>query len=148
MACNISLYFHVLGCDVEYITANTEACKLTLILQTGAPTYLVSPVDFAQNPMSLFLSLSRYKIKDTYATPQMLDHAVAMMPAKGFTLHELKNLMITCEGRPRPDICKFVYHDFNFAFCFSITFVLVLSVTPFITRGNACSPAYHCQLGY
>ncbi|KAI5783630.1 hypothetical protein EDC01DRAFT_718272 [Geopyxis carbonaria] len=70
----------------------------------GAPTYLVSPVDFAQNPMSLFLSLSRYKIKDTYATPQMLDHAIGMMPAKGFTLHELKNLMISCEGRPRPDL--------------------------------------------
>lgn len=72
----------------------------------GAPTYLVSPVDFAQNPMSLFLSLSRYKIKDTYATPQMLDHAISSMPAKGFTLHELKNMMITCEARPRADICK------------------------------------------
>ncbi len=34
----------------------------------------------------------------------MLDHAITTMPAKGFTLHELKNLMITCEGRPRSDI--------------------------------------------
>jgi hypothetical protein len=73
----------------------------------GAPTYLVSPVDFAQNPMSLFLTLSRYKIKDTYATSQMLDHAMNMMPGKGFTLHELKNLMISTEGRPRVDVCKF-----------------------------------------
>lgn len=55
--------------------------------------------------MSLFLTLSRYKIKDTYATRQMLDHAIATMPAKGFTMHELRNLMITCDGRPRPDIC-------------------------------------------
>lgn len=70
----------------------------------GAPTLLVSPVDFAQNPLCLFLALSRFKIKDTYATPQMMDHAVAAMPAKGFTLHELKNLMITCEGRPRTDL--------------------------------------------
>lgn len=76
----------------------------------GAPTYLVSPIDFANNPLSLFLALSRYKIKDTYATPQMLNHAIAAMPAKGFTLHELKNLMITCEGRPRPDTCAFYFH--------------------------------------
>lgn len=72
----------------------------------GAPTYLVSPLDFAQNPLSLFMTLSRYKIKDTYATPQMLDHARNAMLAKGFMLHELKNMMITCDGRPRTDICK------------------------------------------
>jgi acyl-CoA synthetase (AMP-forming)/AMP-acid ligase II len=70
----------------------------------GAPSYLVSPVEFAQNPVSLFLTLSRYKIKDTYATPQMLDHAMAIMPGKGFTLHELKNMMISAEGRPRVDV--------------------------------------------
>lgn len=70
----------------------------------GAPTYLVSPVEFAQNPISLFMTLSRYKIKDTYATPQMLDHAMAIMPGKGFAMHELKNMMISAEGRPRVDV--------------------------------------------
>lgn len=70
----------------------------------GAPTYLVSPVDFASNPQSLFLTLSRYKIKDTYATSQMLDHAMNSMPGKGFNLHELKNMMISTEGRPRVDV--------------------------------------------
>ncbi|THC93989.1 hypothetical protein EYZ11_006536 [Aspergillus tanneri] len=70
----------------------------------GAPTYLVSPVDFAQNPMTLFVALSRYKIKDTYATSQMLDYAMTAMAAKGFQLQELKNLMISAEGRPRVDI--------------------------------------------
>ncbi|KAI9833989.1 MAG: hypothetical protein M1826_005894 [Phylliscum demangeonii] len=74
------------------------------ILGACAPTYLVSPLDFAQNPISLFLILSRYKIKDTYATGQMLDHAMSLMPGKGFTLHELKNLMIATEGRPRVDV--------------------------------------------
>lgn len=72
---------------------------------SGAPTYLVSPVDFAQNPMTLFVTLSRYKIKDTYATSQMLDYAMNVMGAKGFQLQELKNLMISAEGRPRADIC-------------------------------------------
>ncbi|KAK9656700.1 putative NRPS-like protein biosynthetic cluster [Aspergillus fumigatus] len=73
-------------------------------IYVGAPTYLVSPVDFAQNPMTLFVALSRYKIKDTYATSQMLDYAMSVMPAKGFQLQEMKNLMISAEGRPRTDI--------------------------------------------
>ncbi|KAL9635901.1 MAG: hypothetical protein Q9204_002445 [Flavoplaca sp. TL-2023a] len=45
-----------------------------------------------------------YKIKDTYATGQMLDHAMGSMPGKGFALHELKNMMISTEGRPRADL--------------------------------------------
>ncbi|KAF9884677.1 hypothetical protein FE257_001370 [Aspergillus nanangensis] len=70
----------------------------------GAPTYLVSPVDFATTPMTLFLTLARYKIKDTYATSQMLDYAMTAIAAKGFQLQELKNLMISADGRPRVDI--------------------------------------------
>lgn len=81
----------------------------------GAPTYLVSPVEFAQNPASLFMTLGRYKIKDTYATPQMLDHAMALMPAKGFGLHELKNMMISSEGRPRTDVFQKVRLHFSAA---------------------------------
>ncbi|KAJ5167432.1 uncharacterized protein N7482_006213 [Penicillium canariense] len=73
-------------------------------IYVGAPTYLVSPVDFAQNPMTLFVTLARYKIKDTYATSQMLDYAISAMAGKGFQLQELKNLMISAEGRPRVDI--------------------------------------------
>lgn len=73
-------------------------------IYVGAPTYLVSPVDFATNPMTLFVTLSRYKIKDTYATSQMLDYAMTAMAGKGFQLQELKNLMISAEGRPRVDI--------------------------------------------
>ena len=54
--------------------------------------------------MSLFLTLARYNIKDTYATSQMLDHAMNNMAGKGFVLQELKNLMISTEGRPRVDV--------------------------------------------
>ncbi|RMD44393.1 hypothetical protein DV735_g620, partial [Chaetothyriales sp. CBS 134920] len=70
----------------------------------GCRTYLLSPLDFAQNPQVLFLALSRYKVKDTYATAQMLDFAMSRMQAKGFSLHELKNMMIINEGRPRHDL--------------------------------------------
>jgi hypothetical protein len=55
--------------------------------------------------MTLFVTLARYKIKDTYATSQMLDYAMSAMAGKGFQLQELKNLMISAEGRPRVDIC-------------------------------------------
>ncbi|KAI5287034.1 hypothetical protein KEM54_006289, partial [Ascosphaera aggregata] len=70
----------------------------------GSTTYLVSPVDFATSPVSLFHALARYKVKDTYATTQMLDHAMGKIPGKGFQLQELKNMMISYEGRPRRDI--------------------------------------------
>ena len=70
----------------------------------GSPTYLLSPLDFAQNPMSLFLALSRYKVKDTYATSQMLDFAMGNVPGKGFSLHEVRNLMISTDSRPRHDL--------------------------------------------
>ncbi|KAF3929493.1 hypothetical protein ABW19_dt0201165 [Dactylella cylindrospora] len=73
----------------------------------GASTYLVSPLDFGSNPALLFQTLSRYKVKDTYATPQMMDHAVGSPLTKGgFNLNELKNLMISFESRPRQDIYR------------------------------------------
>ncbi|CUS08943.1 unnamed protein product [Tuber aestivum] len=101
--CQMTSSRPVVGC-VRSTSGVGFVVSLLMGVFVGAPTYLVSPVDFAQNPLSLFLTLSRYKIKDTYATPQMLDHAISTMPAKGFTMLELKNMMITCEGRPRPDI--------------------------------------------
>lgn len=70
----------------------------------GCGTYLMSPLDFAQNPQQLFMALSRYKVKDTYATTQMLDFAMGHTSGKGFALHELRNLMISTEARPRQDI--------------------------------------------
>jgi acyl-CoA synthetase (AMP-forming)/AMP-acid ligase II len=101
--CQMSSSRPVLGCvrstsGLGFI----HSCLMGIFV--GAPTYLVSPVEFAQNPLSLFLTLSRYKIKDTYATPQMLDHAMSVMPGKGFELYELKNMMISAEGRPRVDV--------------------------------------------
>ncbi|KAF3913870.1 hypothetical protein ABW21_db0203433 [Orbilia brochopaga] len=76
----------------------------------GASTYLVSPLDFGANPGLLFQTIARYKVKDTYATPQMMDHAVAAAGTKsGFNLNELKNLMISFEARPRQDLCGFPY---------------------------------------
>ncbi|KAF2997948.1 hypothetical protein E8E13_005785 [Curvularia kusanoi] len=79
-----------------------HTCLMGIFL--AAPTYLVSPVDFAQNPNLLFQTMARYKIKDAYATSQMLDHAIARGAGKTMHLHELKNLMIATDGRPRVDV--------------------------------------------
>jgi acyl-CoA synthetase (AMP-forming)/AMP-acid ligase II len=101
--CQMTSSRPVLGCVRSYTGLGfIHSCLMGIYI--GTPTYLLSPVEFAQNPMSLFVMLSRYKIKDTYATPQMLDHAMAMMQGKGFTLHELKNMMISADGRPRVDV--------------------------------------------
>ena len=101
--CQMTSSRPVLGCVRSTMGLGfVHTCLMGIFV--GAPTYLVSPVDFASNPSSLFLTLSRYKIKDTYATGQMLDHAMNSMPGKGFALHELKNMMISTEGRPRVDV--------------------------------------------
>lgn len=110
--CQMTSSRPVLGCVRSTLGLGfIHTCLMGVFV--GAPTYLVSPVEFAQNPVSLFLTLSRYKIKDTYATPQMLDHAMHIMPGKGFTLHELKNMMISSEGRPRVDVFRKVRLHFS-----------------------------------
>ncbi|KAI2639794.1 acetyl-CoA synthetase-like protein [Hypomontagnella submonticulosa] len=101
--CQMTSSRPVLGC-VRSTTGLGFIHSCLMGIYIGTPTYLLSPVEFAQNPISLFLTLSRYKVKDTYATPQMLDHAMNTMPGKGFTLHELKNMMISADSRPRVDV--------------------------------------------
>ncbi|KAK4464377.1 meiotically up-regulated gene 62 protein [Cladorrhinum samala] len=109
--CQMTSSRPVLGC-VRSTTGLGFIHTALMGIYLGTPTYLLSPVEFAQNPASLFMVLSRYKIKDTYATPQMLDYAMKMIPGKGFILHELKNMMITSEGRPRVDVFQKVRMHF------------------------------------
>jgi acyl-CoA synthetase (AMP-forming)/AMP-acid ligase II len=100
--CQMTSMRPVLGCVRSTIGLGfIHTCLMGIYL--ASPTYLVSPVDFAATPNVLFHTLSRYKIKDTYATSNMLDHAMAHNAGKGSPLHELKNLMISTEGRPKVD---------------------------------------------
>jgi acyl-CoA synthetase (AMP-forming)/AMP-acid ligase II len=103
--CQMTSSRPVVGC-VRSTTGMGFVHTVLMGVFVGAPTYLVSPVDFAANPAVLFLALSRYKIKDTYATSQMLEHAMAAMVTKGFQMHELKNMMISTDGRPKVDTCR------------------------------------------
>lgn len=101
--CQMTSMRPVLGCVRSTMGLGfLHSCMMGIFL--AAPTYLVSPVDFAQNPNILFQTLSRYKIKDTYATSQMLDHAIAHGAGKSGSLFELKNLMISTDQRPRVDV--------------------------------------------
>lgn len=101
--CQMTSTKPVLGC-VRSTTGLgfLHTCMMGTFL--AAATYLVSPVDFAMNPNILFQTIARYKIKDTYATAQMLDHAIAHSAGKTSVLHELRNLMISTEQRPRGDV--------------------------------------------
>lgn len=101
--CQMTSSKPVLGCVRSTIGIGFIHTAL-MGVYNGSPTYLMSPLDFAQNPVSLFHALGRYKVKDTYATSQMLDFAMGHVAGKGFTLHELKNLMISTESRPRVDL--------------------------------------------
>ena len=102
--CQMSSTRPVLGCVRSTVGLGfLHTCLMGVFL--ASPTYLVSPIDFAQNPNLFFQTVAKYKIKDTYATSQMLEHAMASMPIRG-GLYELKNLMIATEGRPRPDVCE------------------------------------------
>lgn len=72
---------------------------------TGCFTLLMSPVDFANNPALYFIVASQYKIKDGYATPQMLSHASKrLVKPKGFDLSELQNLIVPLSGRADSEI--------------------------------------------
>ena len=100
--CQMTSTRPLLGCVRSTIGLGfLHTCMMGVFL--ACPTYLVSPVDFAGNPNILFQTLSRYKIKDTYATSQMLDHAIGHGAGKT-SLHELKNLMISTDQRPRLDV--------------------------------------------
>jgi acyl-CoA synthetase (AMP-forming)/AMP-acid ligase II len=110
--CQMSSSRPVLGCVRSTMGLGfIHTCLMGVYI--GAPTYLISPVDFAQNPQCLFMTLARYKVKDTYATSQMLEFAMNSMPGKGFSLHELRNMMISTESRPQADVCKCIRQTFS-----------------------------------
>ena len=72
----------------------------------GTTTYLSSPVNYAENPLSFFLLLARHKVKDVFVTEQMLKYAAIKFTPKGFNLSNLKNMMISTENRVEIDLLR------------------------------------------
>ncbi|KAJ4373166.1 hypothetical protein N0V83_003457 [Neocucurbitaria cava] len=138
--CQMTSTRPVLGCVRSTIGLGfIHTCVMGIFL--AAPTYLVSPVDFAQNPNILFQTLSRYKIKDAYATSQMLDHAIARGAGKNMGLHELKNLMIATDGRPRVDVYQRVRVHFAPA---SLDRTAINTVYSHVLNPMVASRSYMC----
>ncbi|KAF1914553.1 hypothetical protein BDU57DRAFT_297488 [Ampelomyces quisqualis] len=138
--CQMTSTRPVLGCVRSTIGLGfIHTCIMGIFL--AAPTYLVSPVDFAGNPNILFQTLSRYKIKDAYATSQMLDHAIARGAGKNMGLHELKNLMIATDGRPRVDVYSRVRVHFSQA---SLDRTAINTVYSHVLNPMVASRSYMC----
>lgn len=79
----------------------------------GSSTHIIPPIDFATNPSLFFLTLSRYKVKDVYVTPQMMEYALRKVKSKDFNLDRVKNLMIGYDGRPDVNLIKNVAVQFS-----------------------------------
>ncbi|CCH41793.1 Disco-interacting protein 2 C [Wickerhamomyces ciferrii] len=79
----------------------------------GSATYIIPPLDFATNPSLFFLTLARYKVKDVYVTPQMMEYALRRVKSKDFVLDRVKNLMIGYDGRPDVNLIKNVAVQFS-----------------------------------
>lgn len=103
VTCQMSSTKPIIGC-VRSVLGIGFLYTCCLGIYVGASTLLVSPVDYANNPTSFFLTASRYKVKDAYATVQMLEHACKSLKPKGYSLSELMNLLIIVDGRADTDI--------------------------------------------
>jgi acyl-CoA synthetase (AMP-forming)/AMP-acid ligase II len=79
----------------------------------GSPTHIIPPLDFATHPSSFFMTLARYKVKDIYVTPQMLEYAMRKTKTSDFSLDRVSNLMVGWEGRPNVDLIKRVATRFG-----------------------------------
>ncbi|KAI9104941.1 hypothetical protein DFS34DRAFT_605239 [Phlyctochytrium arcticum] len=80
----------------------------------GAPMMILPIIEFYMNPQVWFDTLYKYRVKDTYTTYSMLEHAMEMMKNvhyRSFSLHNLRNLMVITESRPRHDIYTAVHQN-------------------------------------
>ncbi|CCE78141.1 Piso0_000756 [Millerozyma farinosa CBS 7064] len=103
--CNLSSKSAMFGC-VRHASGLGFIQAALLGVYLGTTTYLSSPVIYAENPLAFFQSLSRHKIRDVFVTAQMLKYAAIKSTPKGFNLSELKNMMISTEGRVEIDLLK------------------------------------------
>ncbi|CAG8440959.1 8893_t:CDS:10 [Acaulospora morrowiae] len=112
--CKLTSNKAVLGCvrgcsGIGFV----HTCLLGAYL--GSPTILITPYDYSVNPLIWFETLSRYKIKDSYTTFPMLQHAISCFEGdafKSFSLQHLKNLMLPIESRPNVNLFKQVIKTF------------------------------------
>ncbi|CAH2350044.1 uncharacterized protein CLIB1423_01S01134 [[Candida] railenensis] len=110
--CNLSSKSSIVGC-VRHASGIGFVQAVLLGVFLGTTTYLNSPVSYAENPLSFFLSLAKYKVKDVFVTEQMLKYATIKFTPKGFNLGFLKNMMISTEGRVETDLLRKIGNIFQ-----------------------------------
>lgn len=110
--CNLSSSSSIVGC-VRHSSGIGFVQAALLGVFLGTTTYLSSPVNYAENPLAFFLSLARYKVKDVFVTEQMLKYAAIKFTPKGFGLSNLKNMMISTEGRVEIDLLRKIARVFQ-----------------------------------
>ncbi|KAI5963208.1 uncharacterized protein KGF55_003000 [Candida pseudojiufengensis] len=110
--CNLNSQSSIVGC-VRHASGIgfVQTCLLGVFL--GTATYLSSPVTYAENPLSFFLTLARHKVKDVFVTEQMLKYAAIKFTPKGFNLNLLKNMMISTENRVEVDLLRKIARVFQ-----------------------------------
>ncbi|CAI2174395.1 11753_t:CDS:10 [Funneliformis geosporum] len=104
----------VLSC-VRHFSGIGFVHTILIGIYLGSPTILITPLDYHTNPLVWFETISKFKIKDTYATFPMLQHAMSRFENedyRNFSLHHLKNLMIPVDGRPNVSLYKQVVKTF------------------------------------
>lgn len=109
--CQLSSSRPLLGC-VKATSGIGFLYSYILGLYIGSTTYLISQGDFISNPKVLFNSIAKYKMKDAYITPEALKYSIATTQLKNTYLHELENLMIIYNGRPKCDYFKTMNSQF------------------------------------
>ncbi|OZJ05947.1 hypothetical protein BZG36_01245 [Bifiguratus adelaidae] len=83
-----------------------EHAALTGIF-VGCATVLMSQADFVLSPSVWLDSAQRFRVKDVYANPYLIQYALQHLSPdqiKSFSLQLMQNVMLTSTGRPRIDV--------------------------------------------
>ncbi|PKC08724.1 acetyl-CoA synthetase-like protein [Rhizophagus irregularis] len=106
--CRLTSIRAILSC-VRHFNGIGFVYTVLIGIYLGSQTILISPLDYHANPLMWFETLSKFKIKDTYATFPMLQHAMSYYDSvdyRNFSLQKLKNLMIPVDCRPNANLYK------------------------------------------
>ncbi|CDK29063.1 unnamed protein product [Kuraishia capsulata CBS 1993] len=103
--CQMSSTIPLIGC-VRHTSGLGMLQSTMMGIFLGCSTFLIAPYDYFTSPGSFYLALSRYKVKDTFVTDKMLQHAFKSFKPKNFDLPDLKNLMVGWDGRPDAELMK------------------------------------------
>ncbi|KAJ3412095.1 hypothetical protein HDV05_001319 [Chytridiales sp. JEL 0842] len=79
----------------------------------GTSTIIISPYDYALKPLIWFDAISKFKVKDGFATYPMLEHAIAtFQESQAASMQSLQSLNIHSDGRLNPRSNRSIHKAF------------------------------------